>query len=171
MPGNTPRRRAQSCTVLGDPAAAWSRSSRWLEVAERVAYSRRRDLFAQTAVAPAAEARAARGQAGADSLRRCLSVRFRPREGAGRCARAFPARRPRSSSPRSALSATDRKASANPTEVRLRRGRNPRPCSVRDRERREALRQQPEEFSTAGWMVAVSYPGTKWKKVPCQGWC
>ena len=42
---------------------------------------------------------------------------------------------------------------------------------ITDKQRREALRQQPEEFSTAGWMVAVSYPGTKWKKVPCQGWC
>lgn len=41
---------------------------------------------------------------------------------------------------------------------------------ITDRQRREALRQ-PEEFSTAGWMVAVSYPGTKWKRVPCQGWC
>lgn len=42
--------------------------------------------------------------------------------------------------------------------------------TITDKQRREALRQ-PEEFSTAGWMVAVSYPGTKWKKVPCQGWC
>jgi hypothetical protein len=39
-----------------------------------------------------------------------------------------------------------------------------------DKQRREALRH-PERFSTAGWMVAVSYPGSKWKKVPCQGWC
>ncbi len=35
---------------------------------------------------------------------------------------------------------------------------------------REALRH-PLEFSTAGWMVAVSYPGTKWNQVSCQGWC
>jgi hypothetical protein len=41
---------------------------------------------------------------------------------------------------------------------------------ITDKQRREALRH-PEEFSTAGWMVAVSYPGTKWKKVPCEGWC
>jgi hypothetical protein len=41
---------------------------------------------------------------------------------------------------------------------------------ITDRQWREALRY-PERFSTAGWMVAVSYPGTKWKKVPCQGWC
>jgi hypothetical protein len=38
------------------------------------------------------------------------------------------------------------------------------------RQRREALRR-PLEFSTAGWMVAVSYPGTKWNRVACQGWC
>ena len=41
---------------------------------------------------------------------------------------------------------------------------------ITDKQRREALRH-PEEFTTAGWMVAVSYPGTKWKKVPCEGWC
>lgn len=41
---------------------------------------------------------------------------------------------------------------------------------ITDRQRREALRY-PDRFSTAGWMVAVSYPGSKWKKVPCQGWC
>ena len=41
---------------------------------------------------------------------------------------------------------------------------------ITEKQRQEALRH-PEEFSTAGWMVAVSYPGTKWKKVPCQGWC
>jgi hypothetical protein len=37
-------------------------------------------------------------------------------------------------------------------------------------QRREALRN-PLAFSTAGWMVAVTYPGTKWKGVPCFGWC
>ena len=41
---------------------------------------------------------------------------------------------------------------------------------ITDKQRREALRH-PEQFSTAGWMVAVSYPGTSWKRVPCQGWC
>lgn len=41
---------------------------------------------------------------------------------------------------------------------------------ITDKQRLEALRH-PERFSTAGWMVAVSYPGTNWKKVPCQGWC
>jgi hypothetical protein len=29
----------------------------------------------------------------------------------------------------------------------------------------------PFEFSPAGWVVAVAYPGTTWKRVPCQGWC
>src|SRR6266568_1929548 len=35
------------------------------------------------------------------------------------------------------------------------------------KQRREALRH-PWEFSTAGWMVAVSYPGKKWNGVACQ---
>jgi hypothetical protein len=26
-------------------------------------------------------------------------------------------------------------------------------------------------FSPAGWVVAVAYPGTTWKRVACQGWC
>jgi hypothetical protein len=38
------------------------------------------------------------------------------------------------------------------------------------KQRRDALRD-PFGFSTAGWMVAVSYPGTKWNHVACQGWC
>jgi len=29
----------------------------------------------------------------------------------------------------------------------------------------------PFEFSPAGWVVAVAYPGTTWKRVPCQNWC
>jgi hypothetical protein len=37
-------------------------------------------------------------------------------------------------------------------------------------ERKTAL-ANPLEFSTATWMVAVSYPGTTWKRVPCEGWC
>ena len=41
---------------------------------------------------------------------------------------------------------------------------------ITDKQRRAALRH-PEEFTTAGWMVSVSYPGTKWKNVPCEGWC
>ena len=38
---------------------------------------------------------------------------------------------------------------------------------ITDKERREALRH-PEEFSAAGWMVAVAYPGTEWQKAPCK---
>jgi hypothetical protein len=41
---------------------------------------------------------------------------------------------------------------------------------ITDKQRREALRH-PWDFSTAGWMVAVSYPGTMWNRVACQGWC
>jgi hypothetical protein len=37
-------------------------------------------------------------------------------------------------------------------------------------QRRDALRD-PLAWSTAGWMVAVTYPGTNWKSVPCFGWC
>ncbi len=36
-------------------------------------------------------------------------------------------------------------------------------------QRQEAL-ADPEAFSTAGWMVAVSYPGTRWQGLPCT-WC
>ena len=38
------------------------------------------------------------------------------------------------------------------------------------RQRREAL-ADPLEWSTAGWIVAVAYPGTTWRRVPCDGWC
>jgi hypothetical protein len=41
---------------------------------------------------------------------------------------------------------------------------------IKANQRREVLRR-PWEFSTAGWTVAVSYPGTKWNRVVCQGWC
>jgi hypothetical protein len=41
---------------------------------------------------------------------------------------------------------------------------------ITDKQRREALRN-PWDFSTAGWMVAVTYPGTTWNRVACQGWC
>jgi hypothetical protein len=36
--------------------------------------------------------------------------------------------------------------------------------------KRQAL-AHPLRFSTAGWMVAVAFPGHTWKKVPCAGWC
>jgi hypothetical protein len=29
----------------------------------------------------------------------------------------------------------------------------------------------PGQFSSAGWQVAVAYPGHTWKRVPCKGWC
>jgi hypothetical protein len=38
------------------------------------------------------------------------------------------------------------------------------------KQRREA-REHPEDFSDAGWMVAVAYPGSTWKQVPCESWC
>jgi hypothetical protein len=36
--------------------------------------------------------------------------------------------------------------------------------------RRQAL-AHPLQFSTAGWMVAVAFPGHTWKRVACRGWC
>jgi hypothetical protein len=36
--------------------------------------------------------------------------------------------------------------------------------------KRKAL-AHPLEFSTAGWQVAVSFPGHSWKRVPCGSWC
>ena len=41
---------------------------------------------------------------------------------------------------------------------------------ITDKQRREAV-QHPWDFTTAGWMVAVTYPGTTWNQVACQGWC
>jgi membrane-associated protease RseP (regulator of RpoE activity) len=41
---------------------------------------------------------------------------------------------------------------------------------ITEKQRREALKD-PAVFSAAGWMVAVSYPGTTWEGVPCEGWC
>jgi len=41
---------------------------------------------------------------------------------------------------------------------------------ITDKQRRDALRQ-PEGFLAAGWMVSMSYPGSKWTNVPCAGWC
>lgn len=35
----------------------------------------------------------------------------------------------------------------------------------------EAALAAPHEFSTAGWMVAVAYPGSTWQRVPRKGWC
>ena len=36
--------------------------------------------------------------------------------------------------------------------------------------RRKAL-AFPLRFSTAGWQVAVAFPGHAWKRVPCAQWC
>jgi hypothetical protein len=36
--------------------------------------------------------------------------------------------------------------------------------------RRKAL-AFPLKFSTAGWQVAVAFPGHAWKRVPCAQWC
>ena len=36
--------------------------------------------------------------------------------------------------------------------------------------RRKAL-SYPLQFSTAGWQVAVAFPGHAWKRVPCAQWC
>jgi hypothetical protein len=36
--------------------------------------------------------------------------------------------------------------------------------------KRRAL-ANPLEFSTAGWQVAVSFPGHTWNRVPCNNWC
>jgi hypothetical protein len=41
---------------------------------------------------------------------------------------------------------------------------------ISDEQIEEAL-ANPFEFLPAGWMVAVAYPGTTWKRVACQGWC
>jgi hypothetical protein len=40
---------------------------------------------------------------------------------------------------------------------------------ITEAQRQEAL-ADPTAFSTAGWMVAVMYPGTKWEGLPCT-WC
>jgi hypothetical protein len=42
---------------------------------------------------------------------------------------------------------------------------------VLDDEQIEEALANPLGFSTAGWVVAVAYPGTTWKRVACQGWC
>lgn len=36
--------------------------------------------------------------------------------------------------------------------------------------KRQAL-AKPLDFSTAGWQVAVAFPGHTWKRVSCEGWC
>lgn len=41
---------------------------------------------------------------------------------------------------------------------------------ISDSQREEAL-ADPFEWSPAGWIVAVAYPGSTWKRVACKGWC
>jgi hypothetical protein len=41
---------------------------------------------------------------------------------------------------------------------------------ISDAQVEEAL-ADPLQWSTAGWIVAVAYPGTTWKRVACKGWC
>ena len=36
---------------------------------------------------------------------------------------------------------------------------------------RDQALADPLEWSPAGWIVAVAYPGTTWRRVPCRGWC
>lgn len=36
--------------------------------------------------------------------------------------------------------------------------------------KRQAL-ADPMKFSTAGWQIAVSFPGYTWNRVPCKYWC
>jgi hypothetical protein len=35
----------------------------------------------------------------------------------------------------------------------------------------DAALADPLEWSTAGWIIAVAYPGSTWQRVPCEGWC
>jgi hypothetical protein len=37
-------------------------------------------------------------------------------------------------------------------------------------QKRQAL-AHPLGWSTAGWIVAVAYPGSTWRRIPCDGWC
>lgn len=37
-------------------------------------------------------------------------------------------------------------------------------------QRKQAL-AHPLDWSLAGWIVAVAYPGSTWRRVPCDGWC
>jgi len=41
---------------------------------------------------------------------------------------------------------------------------------ISKRQRRQAL-AHPTDWSDAGWIVAVAYPGSTWERVPCDGWC
>jgi hypothetical protein len=41
---------------------------------------------------------------------------------------------------------------------------------ITDEQREEAI-ADPMGFTPATWAVAVAYPGTTWRRVPCEMWC
>jgi hypothetical protein len=41
---------------------------------------------------------------------------------------------------------------------------------ITDEQITEAL-ADPSAWSVAGWVVAVAYPPSTWRRVPCRGWC
>ncbi|MEA2136603.1 MAG: hypothetical protein QOC68_4513 [Solirubrobacteraceae bacterium] len=54
--------------------------------------------------------------------------------------------------------------------IRIRDGRLRLTPRITAAQKREAL-AHPLEFSSAGWMVAVAFPGHTWQRVPCNEWC
>jgi hypothetical protein len=54
--------------------------------------------------------------------------------------------------------------------MRIRDGRLHLRPLISAAQKRRAL-AHPLQFSSAGWMVAVSYPGHAWKRVSCSRWC
>ena len=82
-----------------------------------------------------------------------------------------PGRR-RALAPHQGAHAPDRKpAGAGGTfRIRIRDGRLHLTPRITAAQKREAL-AHPLEFSSAGWMVAVAFPGHAWQRVPCNEWC
>jgi hypothetical protein len=54
--------------------------------------------------------------------------------------------------------------------IRIRDGRLHLKPLITAAQKRKALKH-PLQFSSAGWMVSVAYPGHAWKRVPCSSWC
>lgn len=54
--------------------------------------------------------------------------------------------------------------------IRIADGRLHLTPRITAKQRRKAL-AHPLQFSTAGWMVAVAFPGHAWRRVGCDGWC
>lgn len=54
--------------------------------------------------------------------------------------------------------------------IRIRDGRLHLIPLITPAQKREAL-AHPLEFSPAGWMVSVAFPGHAWTRVPCNEWC